>query len=106
MATDVVNDQFLLVANTLTTIRTTPAKKRDTVTVFVANDGTATTWRLTYAPAGATDAAVHTLIPNENLSGPGSGSSRPIVLSATDVLRAITPGANVTVMVNGISQDV
>ena len=105
MATSVVEDQFTL-TGTLQDIRTTPASKRDVVVVMVSNPGDSTTWKLTYAPNGNVDAPEHVRIPDQFLSGPGSQESPVFTLPAGSVLRASSPGTGVTVMVNGISQDV
>ena len=57
------------------------------------------------APLGVADDPSHILVPNENLSSPGSGVSPPIVMAATDKLRIFSPSADLKVTVNGISQD-
>ncbi len=106
MATDVVKAQTTPAASTLTDVHTVAADKLDTIRVFVSNRGAATTWRLTYAPAGAADVDAHVIVRDENLSSPGSGVSKPMTMAATDVLRVFSPSADLTIFVNGISQDV
>lgn len=106
MATTRIAAQTILPATTVTDVHTVAASKLDTVRVHVTNKSGATaTYRLFLAIAGAVHDDDQTFIWDETISYPGSGVSRPIVLAATDVLRAYADAAGLRITVNGISQD-
>ena len=106
MATTQALSQSTPAATTVTDIYTVPASKLSTVRVLVTNRGaTALAYRLSVAPLGASDANSHYFVYDETLAANASGSSPPLVLQATDVVRAYTDTATLTVTVIGIEQD-
>lgn len=94
-------------ATTLTNAYTTPAGRRSTVEVVICNrSAVATTVRLSYAIAGAADAASQYLLYDFALNGNASISTARFTTNATDVVRVYSTSGNVTFTVNGIEEDV
>lgn len=106
MATDQALAQSEPAAVTVTDVYTVPGAKLATVRVLVTNKGAASLkYRLSIAPLGAADADSQYFVYDETLDPNGSGSSPPMVLEATDVVRAYTDIATLIVTVVGIQQD-
>ena len=78
-------------ATTVTDLYTVPAGRRANVKVWVANQSTAETWRLSIAPLGAADAVTQYVVFDELLAAAGaagcSDERSGIRLRATDVIR-------------------
>ena len=93
-------------AITVTDIYTAAANKLTTVRVLVANKGgAALAYRLSIAPLGAADDDSQYFVYDEPLNANSSGSSPPLVLAPTDVIRAYTDIATLIVTVVGIQVD-
>ena len=95
--------QATLSATTLTDVYTVPGGTQTTIsTVFVCNRGSATTFRLAVAIAGAGGANAQYLYYDQAI---GANTTFPITcgitLAATDVLRAYAGSANVSVNIFG-----
>ena len=93
-------------AVTVTDVYTAAASKLTTVRVMVANKGAAAlAYRLSVAPLGAADADSQYFVYDETLNANASGSSPPLVLAPTDVVRAYTDIATLIVTVIGLQVD-
>lgn len=93
-------------ATTVTDVYTAAASKLTTVRVLVTNKGgAALVYRLSIAPLGAADADSQYFVYDETLDANRSGSSPPLVLAPTDVIRAYTDIATLIVTVVGIAVD-
>jgi len=93
-------------AATLTNAYTTPSGKRSTVEVIVCNRGAvATTIRMSYAIAGAADAAAQYMIYDYTIGANISVSTARFTTKATDVVRVYSASGNVTFTINGIEED-
>ena len=90
--------QSLPAAATLTAFYTVPASARAHAhTLFVCNAAAATTFRVSVAPAGALDAPKHYLFYDAPLAANETKHLElDLPLSATDLIRIYTPGANVS----------
>ena len=106
MATTQALAQATPAAGSPVDVYTVPASKLATVRVLVTNrGGAALAYRLSVAPLGVADANSQYFVYDEALNANASGSSPPLVLQATDVVRVTTDTATLTVTVIGIEQD-
>lgn len=89
----------------LGTLYTVPAAKRATVRVAIANRGSATTFRLALAPAGAADATTHYKAWDVSLAAGEALEAGPFAMAATDELRVRSGSGSVTFTANAIEED-
>lgn len=91
-------------ATTLTDAYTVPAGKRATLAVFACNRSTATTFRISVAPNGATDAVGQYLVFDAALDANETLGTMQFTATAGDVVRVYSTSGNVTFNVNGIEE--
>ena len=97
--------QSALAATTLTDVYTVPSSTSTTVSsVVICNAaGTATTFRLSIAVAGAADTAKQYLYYDTSLAANDTFiATIGVTLAATDILRAYAGNANLSVTVYGV----
>lgn len=92
-------------ATTLTAVYTVPAGKHATARVLVCNQSTATTFRISLAAAGETDATEQYVAYGQALAANDSVSSVAFTVGATDVVRVYAGTGNVSFTVTGIEDD-
>lgn len=94
-------------ATTLTDVYTVPASHRATVKVFVAErNAVASTFRVSVAVGGASDAASQYLTYNKAIGANETAEIGNITLAAGDVVRVYASTADLTFSVNGIQEPV
>lgn len=91
-------------ATTLTNAYTVPAGKRATLAVFACNRSTATTFRISVAPAGASDANAQYLVYDAALDANETLGTMQFTVTAGDIVRVYSTSGNVTFNVNGIEE--
>jgi len=92
-------------ATTLADLYTAPNSRRAIVEVVVCNRGAATTFRLSYAIAGAADAVSQYLVYDKLLDANASIATVKITVKDSDVLRCRSTSGLVTFTVNGIEEN-
>lgn len=89
----------------LSTGYTCPTGKHATVKVVVCNQGAATTFRVSHAPGGATDALSQYLCYDEPIGANQSLRLEPLTLAAGDVIRIYSGSGNLSFTINGFEED-
>ncbi len=91
-------------ATTLTDVYTVPASTSATISsVVICNRSSATTFRMTVAPAGAVSANQHYLYMDQEIAANTTFiATIGITMAATDVLRVYAGTANLSVNVFGV----
>lgn len=89
----------------LTDAYTVPSGKRATVEVVICNRSTATSVRVSLAPAGAADANGQYLVYDYALADNVPLTTSRFTMSETDVVRCYSASGNVTFNVNGVEEN-